>query len=390
MTTHDLISQTPAALVGVAVLAAPIVQLLKVSIPQLRGWKALAANFGVCAIGALATHPDAGQVATLPFWVGILEATVGAAGVHGIGKGLGLFGGVFSLPENLKDPLQWQCPHVENDAEGRPVWMCPAGPGEQCVYRDIAGKAFPAVQPHAERIALVTGGGPQMSEATAAAAADAAEVAPLFAPSSTYTGSAIAPRTALSNQVVHGYKGTAQPKGAMLARLREEEERAINAVHAMRHHPTLGVQTPAPPAASLAAGSYPGQENTLAKLGFIGTVFHAVEGFAVEIFKDSLNSDEGKKLEDAVENFIKTDVGEIALDAVSYASTLPTGTSNADLRAAAKAKLVADLKTAGKDVVAIGDSGIELFISLAYTGATAKIASLSTLLEKVKALPVTK
>src|SRR5579875_3881941 len=129
----------PAELVGIAVLVAPITQLLKRLQPpgfRIHGWRALGLNFTLCLIAKLGTCAgDPGQIQHLPFWVSVVEATLIAAGVHGTGKGLGLFSGVFSLPEEDKDPLGWQCPHMEMDGSGRPVAMCNGVPGQECSWR---------------------------------------------------------------------------------------------------------------------------------------------------------------------------------------------------------------------------------------------------------------
>ena len=94
-------------------------------------------------------------------------------------------------------------------------------------------------------------------------------------------------------------------------------------------------------------------------------VLDAIGGYFGGVFK-GLIGQAAVTLEKAVVEFIKTDVGQLALDAVTYASTL-TGQSNQQLRDTARAKLIADLKAAGKDAATIAESQLNLFIEMAYT-----------------------
>lgn len=64
-------------------------------------------------------------------------------------------------------------------------------------------------------------------------------------------------------------------------------------------------------------------------------------------------------------DFVTNDLGAIAVDAVSYASTL-TDKSAIDKREAAKAKFLTDAKTAGHDVEAFGESILNFLIETAY------------------------
>ena len=61
---------------------------------------------------------------------------------------------------------------------------------------------------------------------------------------------------------------------------------------------------------------------------------------------------------------------------MQYASTLPSGTSDADARAAAKTKFIADLKTAGHDVENIGKGILDWMIQTAYTYSASTVAAI--------------
>ena len=175
--TLAILQQLPAKMVGIAVLVAPSTQFIKRVAPaSLKGWKALALNFALTLVASLVAAEDApDQIRTVAFWFSVAQATLLASGVHGIGKGLGLFEGVFQLPAEFRDPLKWACPHVENDAAGLPCWACPAIPGEGCTNQ--SGKPVP---PHIERLALTEGGGEPVSKGVVEAATEAAGVAPLL------------------------------------------------------------------------------------------------------------------------------------------------------------------------------------------------------------------
>ena len=169
--THNLLSQMPAEMVGIAIVVAPLTQLLKRSIPELHGGRALAMNFFLTAVAQLSVA-GADQVRTPAFWVTVIVTTLTASGVHGVGKGLCLFPKLFSLPPEDRDPLKFRCPHTENDIQGRPFWTCPAGPGDPC-YSLATSAPCP---PHAERLALTQGGAPsEMTEGQIAGALADAE-----------------------------------------------------------------------------------------------------------------------------------------------------------------------------------------------------------------------
>jgi hypothetical protein len=138
-----------------------------------------------------------------------------------------------------------------------------------------------------------------------------------------------------------------------------------------------------PPAATLpqspqpaAIAAAPAQENT--PMSFLSKILSSIGHFFVGFFTTILGSDAAKTVEEAIIAFIKTDVGKLALDAVNYASTLPPGTSNDALRAAAVEKLKADLTAAGKDLKTIGTSSLNLFIEMAFTYVSGTISKIPT------------
>lgn len=74
---------------------------------------------------------------------------------------------------------------------------------------------------------------------------------------------------------------------------------------------------------------------------------------------------EAKTIEQGIVSFVKTDVGKIAVDAVSAVN--PQVLTNAAKRDAAVALLKADLVTAGKDITTLAESDFNLFIEMAYS-----------------------
>jgi len=112
-----------------------------------------------------------------------------------------------------------------------------------------------------------------------------------------------------------------------------------------------------------------------AKHSFFVTAILAVAHLFVDVFKGLFSTDQGKAIEAGIVAFIKTDIGQLAVDAVQYASTL-IGKSNDQLRAAAVAKLKTDLETAGKDLTAFGESTLNLFIEMAFTYVQGTVAAL--------------
>lgn len=115
---------------------------------------------------------------------------------------------------------------------------------------------------------------------------------------------------------------------------------------------------------------------------FLSKVLTAAEGFFKGLFADLIGA-AAEPLETAVVGFVKTDVGQLAVDSVQYASTLIG--DNPTLKAAAVAKLKADLATAGKDITTIAESTLNLFIELAYTYVKGTVAAIPAALAAAKA-----
>jgi hypothetical protein len=113
-----------------------------------------------------------------------------------------------------------------------------------------------------------------------------------------------------------------------------------------------------------------------AKHSFFVTAILAVAHLFVNVFKGIFSTDQGKQIEAGIVAFVKTDVGQLAVDAVQYASTIGGGQTNDQLRAAAVAKLKQDLVTAGKDLTAFGESVLNLFIEMAFTYVQGTVAAL--------------
>lgn len=87
-----------------------------------------------------------------------------------------------------------------------------------------------------------------------------------------------------------------------------------------------------------------------------------------------IGSAAAKSLEAGIVNFVKTDVGGLAIDAVEYASTL--GVANADAHAAAVTKFKSDLTAAGHDITTLATSTADLFIQVAYNYVKGTVASI--------------
>jgi len=71
-------------------------------------------------------------------------------------------------------------------------------------------------------------------------------------------------------------------------------------------------------------------------------------------------------VEGSLVTFAKTDLGKLAIDAVSTASALPGGTNSA-MFAAAKTQFIADAKVAGHDLETVGLGVVDWMIQTAYT-----------------------
>jgi hypothetical protein len=77
----------PTVVVAIAVVLAPALQLLKKYVPQVTGWKAVAANFAIAIVAVFSVTP-AGQFWTVDAWMRVVELSGLAAGIHGTAKRL--------------------------------------------------------------------------------------------------------------------------------------------------------------------------------------------------------------------------------------------------------------------------------------------------------------
>lgn len=103
-------------------------------------------------------------------------------------------------------------------------------------------------------------------------------------------------------------------------------------------------------------------------------IFAAIGHFFVNVFKGIFSSSEAKTFENNVIDFVKTDIGALAVDAVEYAQVaLPNGGS-VEKRDAAVAKLKADAIAAGKDITGVAESALNTFIELALQFVLAKLS----------------
>lgn len=100
-------------------------------------------------------------------------------------------------------------------------------------------------------------------------------------------------------------------------------------------------------------------------LSAIGHFFVGAFTKALPALEDSAKA-ELTSVEGSVVAFAKTDLGKLAIDAVTYASTLSGGTDDT-MRTAAKTKFIADAKTAGHDLSTIGLGIVDWMIQTAYT-----------------------
>lgn len=91
MTLHTIAAwiyaHLPEAVVTLAALLAPSLQLIKAYVPALTGWKALAANFALAVLGVFAVTPPQ-QFWTVAAWAHVFAVTLSAAGVYGTAKSL--------------------------------------------------------------------------------------------------------------------------------------------------------------------------------------------------------------------------------------------------------------------------------------------------------------
>lgn len=112
----------------------------------------------------------------------------------------------------------------------------------------------------------------------------------------------------------------------------------------------------------------------------VSSIVTSIGHFFVGIFAKALPSLEASvkaelvNVEVSITGFAATDLGKLAIDAVSAASTLPAGTNSA-MFAAAKAQFIADAKTAGHDLETIGLGVVDWMIQTAYTFTANVVAS---------------
>ncbi len=81
-TMQWMYAHLPVMVCALAAVLAPSLQLVKAKVPQLQGWKALAANFAMSVVGVFAVTPP-GQFWTVTAWAHVLMLCLGAAGIHG-------------------------------------------------------------------------------------------------------------------------------------------------------------------------------------------------------------------------------------------------------------------------------------------------------------------
>ena len=111
---------------------------------------------------------------------------------------------------------------------------------------------------------------------------------------------------------------------------------------------------------------------------FINSI-HAVGDWFKSVFKGILGQAEASAVE-FLKEFAKTDLGNLAIDAVSVAENLVNATGD-EKRAAAIAQLLTDATKAGIDLVSFGKSEINFIIETALQAFKAKLASVPTSVE---------
>jgi hypothetical protein len=84
---NEIHAHLPIVVITLACLLAPTLQLIKKYVPALKGWKALAANFGIAVITVFGVTP-VGQFWSMDAWSHVLAVTLGAAGLYGTSKSL--------------------------------------------------------------------------------------------------------------------------------------------------------------------------------------------------------------------------------------------------------------------------------------------------------------
>lgn len=114
-------------------------------------------------------------------------------------------------------------------------------------------------------------------------------------------------------------------------------------------------------------------------MSFLTSALTRAEKFFTTKLPQAIENESGKTVEDAILTFVKTDVGKLTVDACDYASTLPNISGTA-ARDAAKARLIADAKAAGKDLEAVGSGLLNLFIEMGYTYLDGVVSELPALI----------
>lgn len=114
----------------------------------------------------------------------------------------------------------------------------------------------------------------------------------------------------------------------------------------------------------------------------ISAILPAIGHFFVGIFEKAVPTLEAAaktefaNVEQSVIAFAASDLGKLAVDAVTAASALSSGNDDAAF-AAAKAQFIADAKTAGHDLSTIGKGIVDWMIQTAYTFTANVIATAS-------------
>lgn len=90
------------------------------------------------------------------------------------------------------------------------------------------------------------------------------------------------------------------------------------------------------------------------------------------LFRGLLPKDADTKITIGITSFIKTDLGQLAIDAVEYVQANMPGATGIERRDAAVAKLKTDAATAGKDLSAFAKSTIIWFVETALQALVAK------------------
>lgn len=101
-------------------------------------------------------------------------------------------------------------------------------------------------------------------------------------------------------------------------------------------------------------------------------IFAAIGRGIGGFFKNIFTGDQAKQQEQSIANFVRTDVGQLAVDAVEYVEASLPGGTGVEKRDAAVAKLKADAASAGKDLSGLALSTLIWFIETALQWVVAK------------------